>query len=62
MIVDGSNIQCNNIADITIGMPISFANPKVHTMVNGDVYDIETHSFIDAKYSYTKPDKKQAQA
>lgn len=58
VIIDGSTIQYNNIADIKSGMPISFANLKVHIMSHGDVYDIETHEFVGVKYGLSKSDKK----
>ncbi len=49
IIIDGSSIQFNNIADIKTGQPISFSNLKVHLMANSDVYDVETHQFIAVK-------------
>jgi cyanophycinase len=50
VIIDGSNIRHNNIADIKSGMPISVANLKVHILSNSDVYDIETHEFVSVKF------------
>jgi cyanophycinase len=49
VIIDGSNVQYNNIADIKTGAPISFANLQVHIMASGDIYDIEAHQFIGGK-------------
>lgn len=54
IIIDGSAIQHNNIADIKTGTPISFSNLKVHIMANADVYDIEEHEFIGTKYRSTQ--------
>lgn len=54
IIIDGFNLEHNNIADIKSGQPISVANLKVHIMANEDVYDIENHEFIGAKAKTSK--------
>jgi cyanophycinase len=45
VIVDGTSISHNNIADIRSGMPISVANLKVHIMTHSDVFDINSREF-----------------
>lgn len=45
VIVDGKNIEHNNIADIEFGKPISVENIIVHIMSQGDVYNLETRKF-----------------
>jgi len=49
VIIDGKNIEYNNIADIDFGMPISVENIIVHIMSKGDMYNLETRSFIGAE-------------
>lgn len=49
VIVDGTSISHNNIADIRGGMPISVANLKVHIMTQSDVFDINSREFTAAK-------------
>lgn len=45
VIIDGKNIEYNNIADIGFGKPISVENIIVHIMSKGDVYNLETRKF-----------------
>jgi cyanophycinase len=45
VIIDGKNIEYNNIADIGFGKPISVENIIVHIMSKGDVYNIQTRQF-----------------
>ncbi len=45
VIIDGKNIEYNNIADIGFGKPISVENIVVHIMSNGDVYNTSTRKF-----------------
>lgn len=45
VIVDGTSISHNNIADIRSGMPISVADLKVHIMTHSDVFDINSREF-----------------
>jgi cyanophycinase len=45
VIIDGSNVKHNYIADLKSGMPISVADLKVHILSNSAVYDIEMHEF-----------------
>jgi cyanophycinase len=45
VIVDGTSISHNNIADIRGGMPISVASLKVHIMTHSDVFDINSREF-----------------
>ena len=46
VIVDGSKIKHNNIADIKNGMPISVASLQVSIMTKADIYDINKREFI----------------
>ncbi len=45
VIIDGKNIEYNNIADIGFGKPISVENIIVHIMSKGDVYNLHTRQF-----------------
>ena len=45
VIIDGKNIDYNNIADVEFGRPISVENIMVHIMSNGDVYNIISRKF-----------------
>lgn len=45
VIIDGKNIDYNNIADIRTGEPISVENIIVHIMSSGDVYNLQTRKF-----------------
>ena len=45
VIIDGKNIEYNNIADIEFGKPISVENIIVHMMSKGDIYNIQTRKF-----------------
>lgn len=49
VIVDGKNIEHNNIADIDFGKPISVENIIVHIMSKGDVYNLSTRQFIGSE-------------
>lgn len=49
VVVDGTSISHNNIADIKGGMPISVANLLVHIMTHSDVYDINSREFTAVK-------------
>ena len=49
VVVDGSHVVCNNIADIKSGMPLSVSNIYVHVMSQSDVFDINTREFTAAK-------------
>ena len=51
VVVDGTSIVHNNIADIRSGMPISVANLIVHIMTHSDVFDIHTREFTGVKFS-----------
>ncbi len=48
VIIDGKNIEYNNIADIDFGKPISVENIIVHIMSKGDTYNLETRKFEGA--------------
>jgi cyanophycinase len=52
VIVDGSSIRHNNIADIKSGMPISISSLEVSIMTNSDVYDIDTREFVGVKFNH----------
>ena len=56
VIIDGQNIDYNNIADIDFGQPISVENIIVHIMSKGDIYDLETRKFIGAEIIYHEED------
>ncbi len=45
IIIDGKNIEYNNIADIRFGEPISVGNITVHIMSKGGVYNIVSRRF-----------------
>lgn len=45
IIIDGKNIEYNNIADIKFGSPISVENIMVHIMSSGDVYNLTTRKY-----------------
>ncbi len=45
IIIDGRNIEYNNIADIKFGEPISVENIIVHIMSKGDVYNLKTRKY-----------------
>ena len=49
VIIDGKNIEYNNIADIGFGKPISVENILVHIMSKGDQYNMETRKFHGAE-------------
>ncbi len=46
VIIDGKNIEHNNIADIRFGEPISVENIIVHIMSKGDIYNLNTRNFV----------------
>jgi cyanophycinase len=48
IIVDGSSVKCNNIADIEGGKPISLSNLQVHVMARDDVFYLNSREFIPA--------------
>lgn len=56
VIVDGKNIEYNNIADIDFGKPISVENIIVHIMSQGDVYNLETRKFQGAEITINDED------
>lgn len=49
VVVDGSYITHNNIADIRSGMPLSLAGLQVHILTKNDSYDINSREFTAAK-------------
>lgn len=52
VVVDGSSLTHNNIADIRNGMPISVANLQVTIMTNSDLYDMDKREFTGVKFSH----------
>lgn len=46
IIIDGKNIDYNNIADISFGAPISVGNILVHIMSAGDVYSLQERKYV----------------
>jgi cyanophycinase len=51
VVMDGSAIRHNNIADIRSGMPISVANLHVHIMTHSDTYDLVERAFTGVKFA-----------
>ena len=49
IIIDGKNIEYNNIAEIGFGKPISVENIIVHIMSGGDTYNLQTRRFEGAE-------------
>ena len=49
VIIDGKNIEYNNIADIRFGEPISVENIIVNIMSKGDIYNLNNRNFIGAE-------------
>jgi cyanophycinase len=49
VIVDGSSVTYNNIADIKNGMPLSLSNVNVHVLSRGDIYNLESREFYTVK-------------
>ncbi|MFL5788652.1 MAG: cyanophycinase [Flavisolibacter sp.] len=49
VIVDGSGVLYNNIADIKNGMPLSLSNISVHVMCRGDTFDLAKREFMAVK-------------
>ncbi|MEZ4804493.1 MAG: cyanophycinase [Bacteroidia bacterium] len=45
VIIDGRNIRHSNIADISVGMPVSVENMVVHIMEKGNRYNAHTNTF-----------------
>ena len=56
VIIDGKNIEYNNIADIAFGKPISVENIIVHIMSKGDEYNLETRKFEGAEIVINEED------
>ncbi len=56
VIIDGKNIEYNNIADIGFGKPISVENIIVHIMSKGDQYNMETRKFHGAEIVISNED------
>lgn len=52
VIVDGSSITHNNIADIKNGMPLSIANLHVSIMTHSDTYDMDTRTFTAVGFAH----------
>ena len=46
VVVDGSHIVCNNIAEIKNDMPLSISNISVNVMSQADVFDLQSREFI----------------
>ena len=49
VIIDGKNIEYNNIADVSLGKPISVEGIIVHIMSKGDCYNLQTRKFLGAE-------------
>lgn len=56
IIIDGKNIEYNNIADIKFGEPISVENIIVHIMSKGDVYNLKTRKYEGSEISVSDED------
>lgn len=50
VVVDGSYVTHNNIADIKDGMPLSISNVQVHVLTHSDVFDITTREFLPVRF------------
>ena len=50
ILIDGSNIRYNSIADIKGGMPISVENLTVHVMANSDTFDLDNRTFNGVQF------------
>jgi cyanophycinase len=61
VIVDGSHVQCNNIASIRAGKPLSVSNLYVHVMCQSDTFDITTREFTPVKDPSGSRDKELAE-
>jgi cyanophycinase len=48
VVVDGSNVKRNNIADVHGGEPISISNLQVHVMARDDIFHLHTREFTAA--------------
>ncbi len=51
VIIDGSNIRHNSIADIKNDIPISVENLTVHVMANSDLFDLNTRGFTGVQFT-----------
>lgn len=49
IIIDGRNVGSNNIADIEFGQAISVENLMVHIMCKGNIYNIKSRIFEEAR-------------
>lgn len=43
ILVDGRNMSDTNLTDVEMGQPVSISNMTIHTMSDGDVYDLNLH-------------------
>lgn len=43
ILVDGRNMSDTNLTDVEMGQPVSISNMTIHTMSDGDVYDLDLH-------------------
>ncbi|MCU7549090.1 cyanophycinase [Chitinophagaceae bacterium LB-8] len=50
VVVDGSNVKRNNIADVHGGEPISISNLQVHVMARGDMFHLQSREFTAANH------------
>lgn len=50
VVVDGSHVKCNNIAETKSGMPLSVANLHVHVMAQNDTFDTHTREFVQYRH------------
>ena len=58
VVVDGSHVQCNNIASIKTGMPLSISNVSVHVMSHSDMFDLTSREFMQFKHASAEGLKK----
>lgn len=52
VVVDGSNVKCNNIADIYEGAPLSISNVQVHVMAREDSFHLHSREFTAATHFF----------
>jgi len=50
VIIDGHNVDYNNIAEVRGGAPISIAGLTVHIMTHADEYDLQRRAFTGNKF------------
>lgn len=52
VVVDGSHVKCNNIADVHEGSPLSISNVQVHVMAREDMFHLQSREFTAATHFF----------